>query len=147
MTAYSGTINTAGRLGEIGRQTIASGSYALTGALVNADTVTWDNVFPNGKFKVISFRYWSPELDTNASPTMTFTIGDETDPDGYLTTINGGLPATAPTNGSQLNYMGNGALLNTTTAGRDVVFTVTAAVATGASSGTLFWEAVIEGVG
>lgn len=146
MTAYTGTIAQYGRLGEIGRQTIASGYYTLGAEIEDTDTITWDNVMPNGKFKVIDFEVWGVELDTNATPTATFTIGDETDPDGYLTTKGGAITLSNSLAG-QLFYKGDGALLNTTTAGRDVVLTMTAATATGASSGKIWWKAVIEGIG
>ena len=147
MTAYTGTIVNAGRSGERGAQYVATGTYALTGALVENDTITWSNFFPPGKFKLVDFVFWAPELDTNASPTGTAIIGDGTDTDAYLTTKNIGKPAQLPANGSQLVYRGDGASIGTSFTGlRDVVLTVNAAVATGATSGTLRIMAVIEGI-
>lgn len=147
MAAYTGTISHAGKAGETGQQFECIGSYALTGALVNADTITWPNLLPKAKAKVVSFEFWAPELDTSASPTAVATIGDGTDADGYITTFNLGLPAVAPANGQQIIAKGNGAIIGTTTqAGRDVVFTVTGVVATGATSGILWVRAVLEGI-
>ena len=146
MAALTGTVVNAGRSGERGQQFVATGTYALTGALVNADTITWSNFFPSGKFKLVSLEVYGPELDTNATPTMKFKIGDGTTVDAYLTEKGGalGLQNSLP---SQLFYKGDGASIGTSFTGlRNLVMTVTAAVATGATSGTIFVEAVVEGV-
>ena len=150
MTAYTGTITREGRAGERGMQFIALGKYALTGALVNADTITWSNLLPDpNRFKVIGFRFWSPELDTDATPTATIIVGDGTDTDAYLTTSNVGLPAQAPANGYQINLSGNGAAIGAaagTAVSRNVVLTVNGVVATGATTGTLWVEFVCEAI-
>ena len=147
MTALIGTVVTPGVNGEVGEVVTAMGTYDLAGALVNADTITWPGLLPkNGDYQIQSMRFWAPELDTNATPTGTIIIGDGTDTDAYLTTINIGLPAVAPANGSQLNYNGNGASIRTniTTPVPDVVLTVTGVVATGATSGTIFVEFTLK---
>jgi hypothetical protein len=146
MVAYTGTIDIAGKNGEIGSQNFCRGKYALAGALANTDTITWPNLLPLAGGKIVGFRFYSLELDTNATPTMTFTVGNSDDADGYLETVNGGLPATLPANGSQLSYAGNGALIATTVTNRNVVLTVTGVVATGVAAGNLFVEIILEGV-
>ena len=146
MTAYTGTIVSEGRGGELGQQFSAIGKYALTGALVNGDTITWSNLLPKNTVKVIAFRFWSVELDTGGTPTTLFTIGDGTDPDGYLTS-KGGAVTLSNSLAGQLSYFGDGALIGADdAASRDVVLTVTAAVATGATSGTLWVEVLLEGL-
>lgn len=150
MTALTGTINTAGKGGELGQQYTCVGTYALAGALVAADTITWTNLLPKGKFKIVSGRVIAPELDTNASPTGTIKIGDGTTVDAYLTETNIGLPAQAPANGYPLNIGLNGASIGTTfgstTSLRNVVLTVVGTMATSATTGTIRVEFVIEGV-
>lgn len=146
MAAYTGTIDIAGKNGELGQQNFCRGKYALAGALANTDTITFTNLLPLAGGKIVGFRFYSPELDTNATPTMTFTIGNSDDADGYLKTVNGGLPAQLPANGSQLNYCGNGDLITTTVTNRTVVLTVTGVVATGETAGNLYVEIILEGV-
>lgn len=147
MTALTGTVVDAGRTGERGTQFIAKGTYALGGALVAADTITWTNFFPNGKFKLVSLRFWAPELDTDATPTGTIRFGDGTTADAYLTTTNIGLPAQAPANGAQIICMGNGASIGTSFTGlRNLVATIVGVMATSATTGTLHVEAVLEGL-
>lgn len=150
MTAYTQTTHkTVGRAGERGQQFEALSSYALTGALVNADTITFSNLLPDpNRFKVVDFEFWSPELDTNATPTTLFTIGDGTDADGYLTS-KGGAVTLSNSLAGQLFYKGDGAIIGAaagTAASRDVVLTVTAAVATGATSGNLWVKVVCEAI-
>lgn len=145
MTALTGTVVYAAKNGESGQQYAGLGKYTLGGALANADTITWTNLLPKGKFKVLGFKFWGPEIDTNATPTATFTIGDGTDADGYLTT-KGGAVGLQNSLADQLSYEGDGALIGTTQEGRNVVLTVTAAVATGATSGTIWVQPIIEGL-
>lgn len=133
MTAYTGTVTLPARGGELGSQYSALLTYTSVTALAENDTITWSNVVPNGGAKLVGFYFWSNELDTNATPTGTIVIGDGTDADAYLTTQNMGRPAQLPANGSQLVYGGNGVGLGTDiTTKRNIVLTVTAAVATGA---------------
>jgi len=148
MTALVGTVTKAATSGTRGVQNTGVLKYTLLGALVNGDTITWSNAIPSkAQAKVIAVEFVAPELDTNATPTATATIGDGTDADGYLTTFNLGLPAQLPANGAQLLALGNGAIIGTATqAGRDVVFTVTAAVATGATSGDIWVFITVEGI-
>ncbi len=149
MTAFTGTINTIGKNGESGTQFWAIGTYDLGGAaLVNADTITWTGLLPKtGDYKVVDFEFQSPELDTNASPTGTIIIGDGTDTDAYLTTLNVGLPAVAPANGSQIIYGGNGASIGATitTPVPNVVLTVTGVMATSATTGVIRVKFLLEG--
>lgn len=150
MTALTGTVVTQGKNGELGQQYTCVGTYTLSGALVAADTITWTNILPKGKFKIVTGRYYSPELDTHASPTGTIIIGDGTDTDAYLTTTNVGLPAQAPANGLPLSIGMDGASIGTTfgstTSLRNVVLTVVGVMATSVTSGTIRVEFVIEGV-
>ncbi len=145
MTAYTGTITVAGKNGEVGQQFNAVGKYTFGTEVEDTDTITWTNLLPNNSSKVVGFKVYGTELDTNATPTATFTIGDGTDPDGYLTT-KGGAVGLQNSLAGQLIYFGDGALMFTDVSSRDVVLTMTAATATGASSGTIYVEVLIEGI-
>lgn len=149
MAALTGTVQVAGKSGSVGRQFVAKGSYTLGGALANADTITWTNLLPDpNTCKVVSGRIYGPELDTNATPTMLFTIGDGTDADGYLLS-KGGAVTLSNSLANQLMYEFDGAIICAaagTAESRNVVLTVTAAVATGATSGTIWIELLLEGV-
>lgn len=134
-----------GRSGERGTQYTALLKYTLLAALVNADTITWSNCLPNGKFRVVGFEVWGVELDTHGTPTMLFTVGDGVDADGYKLSASGAIGLQNSLAG-QLFYKGDGALIGTTDAANDVVLTVTAAVATGATSGDIWIEVVLEGI-
>lgn len=140
MAALVGTVKEAGRSGEIGGQRFFLGEYDLAAALVNADTITWSNILPSsGTFKVLDFKIVAPELDTNATPTMLFVVGDGTDNDAFLTS-KGGAVGLQNSLAGQLSYFGDGAAIGAaagTVVGRDIVLTVTAAVATGATSGKI----------
>lgn len=140
MASYDGTITISGKAGEIGTQSKARGEFALPGALADTDTITWSNLLPKGGAKVIDVQVFGVEVDTNATPTLTYTVGDGTDADGYITTKTGAAGASG-----QHFAKGDGALVDTDVTGRDVVLTVTADPATGATSGTLFVEVTVEG--
>lgn len=148
MTAYTGTVVIAARAGERGGQHTGYLEYDLGGvALANTDTITWTNAVPlKAQAKVVGLDYASPELDTNATPTMLFTIGDGTDADGYLAS-KGGAVTLSNSLANQLIFKGDGAIIGTATqAGRNIVLTVTAAVATGATTGKIRLWPTVEGI-
>lgn len=146
MTAYSGTIDIAGKGGELGKQLQATGHYALAGALVNADTIKFANLLPAAGSKVVSLMVVYPELDTDASPTGTWTVGNSDSAAGYCGTQNLGLPVQAPVNTLQIINIGTGALIGTTVTNRDVIITITGVMATSATTGTIGIIATLEGV-
>lgn len=143
MTALVGTVLVSPRW-DAGQQYTSVGTYALAGALVAADTITWDNLIPKGA-QVLDVSWVSPELDTNASPTATISVGDGTDADGFMLAFSVGIAA------ASLTYVatgGNGATIGSTySSATDVVATVASAVATGATSGTIFVKVTYNCVG
>lgn len=148
MTAYTGTIETPPKNGENGQQYWVYGTYALTaGGLDNTDTLTWTGLLPStGDYWIKDVKLVAPELDTNASPTFTFTVGDGTDADAYIITTGGGV-ALSNSLAEPLVRWGNGASVGTkiTTPVPNVVLTGTAANATKATSGTIRIGFLIEG--
>lgn len=146
MTAYTGTILKAATGGELGRQYKVTGYYTFGAEVETTDTITWADIIPASGARVIGGKVWGVELDSNATPTATFIIGDGSDTDGYLNT-KGGAVGLQNSLAGQLAYFFDGALLGTTvTTNNDVVLTMTAATATGASSGTIWIELDLEAV-
>lgn len=146
MTAYSVTSHDIpGRGGEVGNQFMATSHYALTGALVAADTITFTNLLPKAGGVIVAVDIFSPELDTDATPTGTWKVGNTDDDDGYVLTSNIGLPTQAPANGQQISHHGTGALIGTTVTNRDVVVTIVGVMATSATTGTIGIRVLIEG--
>lgn len=145
MAAKTGTVVVAGKRGEVGQQYTARGKIALDAALATTNTYTISNLLPKGGAKVIAFRFYGVEVDTNATPTCTVSIGNSDDPDGFLKT-KGGAVGLQNSLAGQLTYFGDGDLIGTTVTNRDLTMTVVANPATGATSGDLFYELVLEGV-
>lgn len=150
MANYVATIDNPGRGGELGQQLTASGYYDLAGAITGhastGDTITFTNILPYGGAKVVRTQVIAPELDTNATPTGTFIVGNSDDDNGYTTTTNCGLPAQLPANGYPLNVVGNGDLIGTVVRNRDIIIEFTAALATSVTSGRVRLYVDIEGI-
>ena len=149
MTVYSATVDVEGRAGRIGQQLTASGTYtflgAITGHATTGDTILFENIIPRSGAKVVAVQVVSPELDTNATPTGTFIVGNSDDDNGYVLTENCGLPAVLPANGKQLSVTGTGDLIGTAVTNRDIIVEYTAALATSATSGALRLNVILEG--
>lgn len=136
MTAYTGTnvITPRFSLGEvmtmIGEFDLADGAPGLA----NGDTITWPDFFPDG-FTVtpVLVHFYSVEVDTDASATGTATIGNADDADGYIATF-----ALFGSATPQLYRWSDGALIGTAIDANDLVLTVTAAIATTATTGKIF---------
>ncbi len=136
MTALTGTVLVSPRW-DAGKEYTSVGTYALTGALVAADTITWSNLVPKGA-QVLNVSWVSPELDTHATPTATIKVGDGTDDDGFMLAFSVGIAAASLT---YVSTGGNGATIGSTySTATSVVATVASAVATGATSGTIFMK-------
>lgn len=59
--------------------------YTLAGAVVSGDTFTTPaNALPFNGIRIAEIEVISPELDTNATPTATFDVGDATDADRFI---------------------------------------------------------------
>jgi hypothetical protein len=140
MTALTGTNVLSAPKWQAGLQYTAVGYYTLGGAIVSGDTITWTNILPGtgNPVKLLGFRVWGQELDTNASPTGTLKIGDANDDDGYLTSKTAG-DATG-----QMQFFGDGAYIGGQTgaasgqASASIIATVGGTLATAASSGTIW---------
>lgn len=145
MVAYTGSITIPATNGGLGEDHVVRGEFTFTTEIEDTDTITWSGILGGGDKKIVAFSVFGQELDTNATPTATFTVGTEDDADGLLTT-KGGAVGLQNSLAGQLVYKGDGALVDATTDDEDIVLTMTAATATGASSGTIFVEAILRGV-
>lgn len=145
MADLTGTVTIPAKNGGLGDQHTVRGEYTLAAALEDEDTITWSGILGKNDKKIVSFRIFGVEIDTDATPTATFTVGTEDDADGLLLT-KGGAVGLQNSLAGQLVYFGDGALVDATVDDEDIILTVTAAVGTGATSGTIFVEAVLEGV-
>lgn len=145
MTAYTGTVLIPGKNGDKGAQNIALGKLTFASALASGDTYTLTNILPLGGAKVVSVRVFGAELDTGATPTGKYKVGNSDDSDGYLVDKSAalGLQNSLP---SQAVYFGDGILIGTTVTNRDVVLTGITNMATGATEVSLFVELVLEGI-
>lgn len=141
MTALTGTVVRAAKNGGLGEEHTGKGSYTLGGAIASGDTITFSGILGKGEKRIIGFRYYGIELDTNASPTATLIAGSEGDDNGFLTSKTAGGAIIG-----QLIFFGDGALIDTITDDENVILTVGGTVATAASDGTLYVEVVTEGV-
>ena len=131
MAALTGT-NLVANLWKTGQRQIAVGSYTLVGAITNADTLTWDNIMPDGTKTIVGFRFYGQELDTNVTPTLAATIGDENTATGFMTSF------TAGSSLAQFTIQGNGAFLGATSTGRDIILVTSGTLGTAAASGTVY---------
>lgn len=144
MTALSGTNTTVSRWAA-GQTFTAIGTYTLVGAIANADTITWTSLIPAGGVEVQQVNFYGVELDTDASPTATVDVGDGSDADGFIDGVSVGLAAAGA---NQILAKGNGSKIGTVyTSATDVVATISAAVATAASSGDVRVEVIYNCVG
>ncbi len=124
--------------------------YALTGALAENDTIsTPANAMPDDGIRIVEVELIYPELDTHATPTGTFDVGDGTDADRFVDAAPMGV-AGVTTAGFQLRQginIAQGLTSGVVTSGANYLYasgtspvfvtTVTAAVATGATTGLL----------
>ena len=132
MTAYTQTTPLNPARWEPGLMTSVTSVYALTGAVVTADTFTFSGMFPGNSFQPIDVEVWGAELDTNASPTATIIVGNSDDDNGYVTSKTAGGAA------QQFYVKGDGDLLGDTLTNTSVVVTLGGTVGTAASSGNIF---------
>ncbi len=124
--------------------------YALTGALVEADTITTPTgAMPSNGIRIVETEVIYPELDSNATPTGTFDVGDSGDTDRFIDGVPLGV-AGVTTAGFQLRQginraqtlssgnvsIGYGYLYGQGTDPRFIV-TVGSAVATGETTGLI----------
>jgi hypothetical protein len=154
MTAYSFTLIDAKSPWNAGDQYVVRAYFDVSttsggSGLANADTITATGIIPGNGVKIYDVMVVHPELDTNATPTGTFNVGDGTSASRFISGAPMGVTGVT-TSGFQLRTGIN--IITTTTSGvvssgagyiytgtstANIVVTVGAAVATAATSGIL----------
>lgn len=133
--AVTGT-NTVPPRTQAGLEYTAVGTYTIGAAVAQNDTITFTGLIPKGA-QVLGVTYESNELDTNASPTATVTVGTAASAAAYISAVSVGLAAAGATHvfvgANVVAGLGGDAV----TAATDVVVTYPAAFATAASSGVV----------
>jgi hypothetical protein len=124
--------------------------YTLAGAVVTGDTFTTPaNALPSNGIRIAEIEVISPELDTDATPTATFDVGDATDADRFIAAAPAGLNGVT-TSGAQMSTKiniaqgltsgvvstGSNYLYGSGTAPR-IVMTLGGVVATAQTAGTI----------
>ena len=143
MTAKTGTVTYTSRP-QLGEQRWVRGVITLDAAFATTNTYTIANLFPSGGCKVLALRHASIEADTHATPTLVYEIGNSDDANGFKTSFTSAI-GLQNSLASQAVAIGDGALIGTAITNRDLTLTVTADPATGATSGDLIFEVLIEG--
>lgn len=147
MAVRTGTIIHAPIFEGLNKVTRAKVVFSLGQALNTDDTYEVDNLFPTDVYDVIieSGRVFCPRLDTNASPTATFAIGDSDDDDGLLVT-KGATVALVNSLVNQVNYEFDGALIKnkTTITGKKLILTPKANPTTGVTTGDIFIDVYLR---
>lgn len=137
--AATGTVTVPPR-SQLGYEFTAVGTYTLAAAIAQNDTITFTGLLPRGA-QVQAVTYSSPELDTNATPTGTVSVGTVATAAAYISSISVGLAAAGATQVvAKSNVIAGIGLASETTAATDVVITYPAAFATAASAGVIVLE-------
>jgi hypothetical protein len=141
MADITGSVVISDEFGVQGMERRVLGKFDFAAALVDTDTYTIANLFPNDlTYKVKSFKLWGTVMDTNESPTLAVSVGNSDDADGYLAaTVMDGIQDNAVIGGTGDFIGADEGVQNT-----DLTMTVTADPATGATSGTWYFEIVAE---
>ena len=150
MTAYNFTLVPTTPPYIAGHPIRVSAYYTLGGALGNGDTITATGMIPPGGVQVLDVMVYHPPLDTNASPTGTYKVGDSLS-SGSARYISGAVMGANLASGVQIRNSSNVApsatagigytySTNENSSGTDIILTVTNALATAATTGTIVLE-------
>lgn len=139
--AVSGTINLSPRW-QAGQEYTAQGSYSVGAAVAQNDTITFASILPTNAVQIISTRLQTPKLDTNATPTAVWILGDATDDNRFIDAVSMGwddeasyaaydinVASVAGSSGTGVGYI--------YTAQTSLILKINTAVATAASTGMI----------
>jgi len=150
MTAYNFTLIDSVSPWSSGQIFVARAYYDLNGTgLANADTITATGIIPGDGVEIMEVTVSHPELDTNATPTATYNVGDSGSAARFISSAPLGVNGVT-TSGFQIR---NGINIATTTSSgvvatgagyiyigttsASLILTVNAAVATAATAGVI----------
>ncbi len=120
-----------------GQQFTSYGYYTIGAAVAAADTITFTSIIPAGGCRIISTRLMTPKIDTHATPTATWDLGDADDADRLINDVAGGWDdeATYAMYDSNVTPAATVGVGYTYTTAKSLVLTVTGTMATAASTG------------
>lgn len=73
--------------------------YTLAGAVITGDSYTTPaDALPDNGIRILEVEILSPELDTNATPTATFVVGDSDDDNRFISAAPAGVNGITTTN-------------------------------------------------
>lgn len=149
MTAYNFTLVDSASPWTPGLEYTAVGTFALTGALASGDTITAANIIPGNGVEIKEIIVSHPRLDSNATPTGTYNLGDGTTAAAFIASgnmggVNAGVNMSNTINVAPSTTTGAGMIYNNAT---NVVLTVNAALATAVTTGLVTLKVVYRCVG
>ena len=158
MAAYNFTLVPANPHWSAGDTQVVTAYYDLNGvALAQNDTITATNMIPVNGVSIYDLYCTHTELDTNATPTGTYNIGDTVSATRFIASapmgVNGVTTTgfqmynrfnSAPTSASGVTTAGIGYIY---TSNASLVLTVNGVVATGATTGVIFLTVIYRCTG
>ena len=133
--AATGTVTVFPRW-QAGLEYTAVGTYTIGAILAAADTITFANMLPKGA-QILGVDFISNELDTNATPTGTVTVGTAVSAAAYISSVSVGLAAAGNTQVKVSSNVVAGLGGDAVQADTSIVVTFPAAFATGAATGVI----------
>ena len=160
MAAYNFTSISSSSHWIAGDIQIMTAYYDLNGvALAQNDTITATNIIPGDGVKIYDIYCSHTELDTNATPTGTYQVGDAGSATRFMSSVPMGVNGVT-TSGFQIVNRSNFAPTSTNgvvtagigytytgTSATSLIMTINGAVATGATTGIIFLTVVYRCVG
>lgn len=144
-----------------GNTEFVTGYYDLAGvALAQNDTITATNIIPGDGVRIYDMYCTHTELDTNATPTGTYNIGDSLNASRFMSSVPMGVNGVtttgfqiwnrfnfAPTFDSSGNTLTGLGYIYTGTNPYSLILTVNGVVATGATTGVIFLTVAYHCIG
>lgn len=131
---------------QAGQIYLAHGYYTVGATVAQNDTITFTDIVHKNGVEIISTRLQVPKLDTNATPTGVFILGDSGDDDRFINDVSMGWDDEATYVSYDINVAssttGAGYAYNPSSSATSLVLKVDSAVATAASTGHIgLWMA------
>jgi len=87
--AVTATISVAPKW-QPGLEFTSYGYYSIGAAVAQNDTITFTDIIPAGGVEIVEIELQSPKIDTNATPTAVWIVGDATDDNRFIDAVSGG---------------------------------------------------------
>jgi len=87
--AVTATIPVASKW-QAGHELTGYGYYNIGAAVAQNDTITFTDIIPAGGVEIVDVIIDTPKIDTNATPTALWIVGDSGDNDRFINDVSGG---------------------------------------------------------